>query len=936
MHAQPVMAHAVSSRRGPSGAKRLPGASSRCSDNVAAGPIPTPDEFRAQVVSAIETLGSGLLTHPSNGSLRNRLASADLTAQSLYDQLIVVAFRFLLLRVAHDLRIPHGSHARSAWVPSRTGSSDQRPPTPSDTDACAGNNASWREFILACRAFVSRDDSDAHPHHTSPVCLWSDLLTPDLTGPASNADPLPDLDDQDFARFVKTIANESRSPSAVDVDRAAIPTGHLGYAYEALLSLEPLIDTEARTFSLQYRARNKRKATGSFYTPAPIVDCLLDSTLEPVISSRLEDAPPQSREEALLGITVCDPSCGTGNFLIAAARRLAHRLAQLRSDEHRPDADALQAAFCDVNRECIFGVDINPIAVEICKHALWIESRAEPSIVRAIGRHIRVGNALLGATPDLIKSGIPDGSCRVSANDRARSVSALATLTRRERTEPIDKTEHSAKSSHDSRLIADAWCASFIWCESDSASVIDRPHDPTIPSIICDSVFQSIKHDPESIAPSIKQKIESLAARFRFFHWHLEFPEVFQPTADGRDSGGFDVVIGNPPFLNQLKSDTASDRRIAAMLSTITGGAARAYSDLSTSFMLLGVRLCRPGGRVSLVEPMSFLSSRDSAPARASILSKASLAALWVSEARTFPGASVFICAPTIERSGPRARRVKRSCAAEFRMLSEVKVDMDALRNEDSWAPLAAAALAIPEFSFDASGVVGDYADATADFRDQYYGLDGFIVESQRVPRSEVADSGYPPIVTAGLIDLATCHWGDRSTRILKRSWAAPRIDRTRMQSNGNLADWMSSRLIPKIILATQTKIIEVFVDEPGRLLPSIPLITVVPKAAADIWAVAAALASPVSAAIAMQRHAGSALSPQAIKLSAKQAMRLPMPTPDELSSTAARLLQRAHTAPDAKNRHRLLLEFGRMSTEAYRVPADDAATLLAWWSSRL
>ncbi|MCA9307454.1 MAG: N-6 DNA methylase [Phycisphaerales bacterium] len=908
------MAHASSSRRSPSGAERLPSASSECSDNVAAGPIPTPDEFRARVIKAVETLGSGFLAHPDNGTLRNHLASHDLTARSFYEQLIIIAFRYLFLRIADDLRLPH---------------------TPSVTGATSGNNAAWKEFMHACHEFAARNESRAQPHHTSPVCLWSDLLTPDLTGPDSETDPLLEIDNQHFSRLVKTIANESRSPGAVDIGRSAIPSAHLGYAYEALLALEPLIDAEARTFSLRYRARNKRKATGSFYTPALIVENLLESALEPIISSRIDGAPLKSQESALLGITVCDPSCGTGNFLIAAARRLAHRLAQLRSGEHRPDADALQAAFCDVIRECIFGVDINPIAVELCKHALWIESRTDPSVVRSIDRHIKVGNALLGATPELIKSGIPDGSCRVSANDRAHSVSELATPTRRQRTDLIDEADPSAGSSHHARLIADTWCASFMWRESGSASAIDLPHDPTTPSVISDALFQSIRHDPESIASSLKQKIGCLAARFRFFHWQLEFPEVFQPTAGGR-SGGFDVVIGNPPFLNQLKSDTASDRRTASMLSAITGGAARAYSDLSTAFLLLGVRLCRPGGRVALLEPMSFLSSRDSAPARASILRDASLAALWVSETRTFPGASVFICAPTLECAGPRARRVKRSCASEFRALPDIEVDMESLRGEESWGPLAAAALAIPEFSFDASGVVGDHADATADFRDQYYGLDGFIVESSRVPQSKVTDSRYPPIVTAGLIDLAACQWGDRHTRILKRPWAAPRIDRACMERQGDLAGWLSSRLIPKIILATQTKIIEVFVDEPGRLLPSLPLITVVPKAAADIWAVAAALASPVSAALAMQRHAGSALSPQAIKLSAKQAMRLPVPIVEELASMAARTLQRAQAAPDSITRHRLLLEFARSSTEAYRVPTKDATKLIDWWSSRL
>ncbi|MEZ6211506.1 MAG: DNA methyltransferase [Phycisphaerales bacterium] len=769
------------------------------------------------MIKAVETLGSGFLAHPDNGTLRNRLASHDLTARSFYEQLIIIAFRYLFLRIADDLRLPH---------------------TPSVTGATSGNNAAWKEFMHACHEFAARNESRAQPHHTSPVCLWSDLLTPDLTGPDSGTDPLPEIDNQRFSRFVKKIANESRSPGALEIGRAAIPSGHLGYAYEALLALEPLFDAEARTFSLQYRARNNRRATGSFYTPALIVENLLDAALEPIISSRIDGAPAQSKEAALLGITVCDPSCGTGNFLIAAARRLAHRLAQLRSDEHRPDADVLQAAFCDVIRECIFGVDINPIAVELCKHALWIESRTDPSVVRSIDRHIKIGNALLGATPELIESGIPDGSCRVSAKDRAHSVSELATPTRRVRTDLIDEADPSAGSSHHARLIADTWCASFMWRESGSASAIDLPHDPTTPSAISDALFQSIRHDPESIASSLKQKIESLHTSLDSSTGTSSSPRYFpSPPAPVAQEIRYVIEINFPTQPAEVRhTHTASDRRTAAMLSASTGSGPCLLGFVNKHSCSSGVPCAVRGAAWRCSEPMSFLSSRDSAP-RSCLHPEQCLACrLWVSEAR-IPGASVFVCAPHHRaRRAHSASRQTVTCSVPGGF-ADIEVDMESLRGEGSWdagrrrtrhprvlvqcVPASSEITPMPPQTsaiITTARRVHRRVAARLPFRG-----DRLRLSPHRAPVSSIS-----PRVTGATGALASSKAG-----------SAPSIALACKQ--GDLADWMSSRLIPKIILATQTKIIEVFVDEPGRLLPSLPLITVVPRAAADIWAFAAA-----------------------------------------------------------------------------------------------
>ena len=249
--------------------------------------------------------------------------------------------------------------------------------------------------------------------------------------------------------------------------------------------------------------------------------------------------------------------------------------------------------------------------------------------------------------------------------------------------------------------------------------------------------------------------------------------------------------------------------------------------------------------------------------------------------------------------------------------------------------PLIACAIGIPEFEYESNGTVGNLAAATADFRDQYYGLDGFLVESEEISECDRLDSHFPPIVTSGMIDLAECRWGAAPAKLLKQTWHAPRIDRSAMKENGTLDPWISQRLIPKILLATQTRIIEVFVDDKGRFVPSTPLISVMPKERDAIWRIASALASPVASALAMQRYAGSALSTQAIKLSAKQSLRLPIPVDEALWKQAASMLQEAHEA-NSSLRRSVLESFAGLIVSAYRVPQDQASPLLQWWLGRL
>jgi type I restriction-modification system DNA methylase subunit len=192
----------------------------------------------------------------------------------------------------------------------------------------------------------------------------------------------------------------------------------LGSVYESLLELEPVLSLEARsfTFAESEAARgNARKTSGSYYTPDSLVQELLDSALEPVIAQRLAGADdPQA---ALLTITVCDPACGSGHFLLAAARRLATRLAQLRAGG-TPSGEDYRHALRDVIGHCIFGVDRNPMALELARMSLWLEAMTPDKPLGFLDHHLQCGDALLGVLDlGILDQGIPDDAYKALTGD---------------------------------------------------------------------------------------------------------------------------------------------------------------------------------------------------------------------------------------------------------------------------------------------------------------------------------------------------------------------------------------------------------------------------------------------------------------------------------------------------------------------------------------
>ncbi len=379
-------------------------------------------------------------------------------------------------------------------------------------------------------------------------------------------------------------------------------------------------------------------------------------------------------------------------------------------------------------------------------------------------------------------------------------------------------------------------------------------------------------------------------------------PEGRVIVGDGRhvDTGGpFDVVLGNPPYLGQLARATSRGGR-----SPLGGGP---YADVAAEFLLRSVALVRPdGGRVALVLPQSILASRDTVPVRAAVLQQAALVGLWWAGTRVFE-AEVDVCIAVLRR-GVEQTGVARWHGTDVRPVGDAPATSLA---GPTWSGLVADLAGIPAVDLDVGhGRLGDLATATAGFRDQYYGL---------LPHVGDGVDG-PPLVTAGLIDVGRCGWGQRPARFARRRFDAPRVDVAGLAATApHIAAWYRRQLRPKVLVATQTRVIEAVADPAGAWLPSVPVIAVHPRRVDDLWAVAAVLTAPPLAAWAAGRYVGAGLGGSALKLSATQLLDLPLPV--RPWGRAGDLLRRGELEACA-----------RAMCDAYGVTGRAASDLLDWW----
>lgn len=904
------------------------------------------------VEQALAVLGNGFLGHPANHALRQRLSlgtdqSTSGTAHRYWQQLLRLVYQLLFILVAEErgvLLMPETETTTAARTTFSRHYSLRRLRKLARSQVGSDHGDLWQQVQVVLTGLGSHDGLPALGLPPLGGQLFSTDATMDLRGGADFA--AAQLANKDLLQAVRSLCFVVEGDGSFStVDYRNMGAEELGSIYESLLELHPHLDVPGRSFSISGGAGNERKATGAFYTPVALTSHLCDMVLNPVLSDAMAQDDP---EAALLSISVCDPACGSGHFLVAAARRIGSRLAEVRADSAVETSDltpqTVLEATRDAVRHCIYGVDINPMSVELARMALWMESLTPGLPLAFLDHRVKVGNSLLGATEDLVAEGIPDSAFAATAGDTASIARSWKKSNSHERggqgslliaqeTEDVEiapwlaidnmpestidqvaakaaAVEQANCTVQEAALRADLWCGAFLIAKDGSA--------PRITSSQLD--------DPPNEGP-VRAAIEQIRRDYSPFHWHVEFPEVFsmpdQPP-------GFDVILGNPPFLNQLSTTTAPPKKLAAFFKARFPGVAKGYADSATLFLELSSQLIKAdGGRVGLVQPDSVLSTSDSAGARASVLDRGDLRSLWVAGEKVFE-ANVMTCAPTILNGKHVSKtRIRRFRGARFEELPPLEID-DVAISADSWAPLISEGFGIPRVDLAIEGQLREVLSATADFRDQYYGLVPFVGEADgRTPDGE----RWAALVTSGLIDPARSLWSVRSTKFNKVTFDAPLVDLGALKDDGELTNWAESRLVPKALVATQTKVLEVLVDEHGTSLPSVPVITVVPLKV-TLWHVAAALMSPPVTAWAAAHYMGAALSSDAIKLSASQIEGLPLPVDRDAWDEAAERVRRAHNAETEQGWRHALEEASRLMCNGYAV--ENEAELMTWWDDRV
>jgi len=674
------------------------------------------DLLRDGVEKALLALGQGFLS-ADNPALRHALATGELSALDYYNELLRLVYRMIFLLTVEERDILHP------------------PGTPPEVRALYAEGYGMRRLR---ERSLRRAQYDRHGD------LWASLRPvftalgrregePALGLPGLGGlfapEQCPHLDAAELPNHalldaVRNLAWLERDGVLSRVNWKDMGPEEFGSVYESLLELVPVVSDGARRFSfagVEESAGNERKRTGSYYTPDALVQQLLDTALMPVVRERLA-ANPDDPEGALLSITVIDPACGSGHFLLAAARRLAGELARIRAGG-TPGAVEYRHALRDVVTHCIFGVDRNPMALELARMALWLEAHTPDRALGFLDHHLVCGDSLLGLLDlSVLADGIPDDAFKPLTGDDRELANQLRRLNREGRKVLQRKRESGALSLElGGRTLADAF-ARLEQLSDDAVENVEakraayaalRADAENSPIAVAADLYMAAFLMPKRLGEGERALSDAVATeRFptttalamaldgtlgpthslvatarrvcreaRVLHWPLAFPQVFE-------KGGFDVVLGNPPWeriklqeqeffanrapeIAQAKNKAARERAIAELAKAAPGTRERAlyeefvnakqqaeatsvFCHTPARFPLTGVgdvntyalfaetayRLIGPTGRAGIVVPTGIATDDSTKAFFGEVVEKRRLVSLYDFENREaiFPG----------------------------------------------------------------------------------------------------------------------------------------------------------------------------------------------------------------------------------------------------------------------------------------------------------
>jgi hypothetical protein len=359
-----------------------------------------------------------------------------------------------------------------------------------------------------------------------------------------------------------------------------------------------------------------------------INQCIKEITTHYPLSTTHLKLSKQPIIDQLLSLKIADVACGSGHILLSAARRLSLEIARVQTEEEQPNPVAIRKAMKDVVRNCIYGVDKNPLAVELCKIALWLEAYNPGEPLNFLDHHIKCGDAIVGlAHRSELENGIADEAFKTLPGDdkdiaktwrdknvkerKERAAKALQLKAEFEKStensvqeamteyksfsqlpettpEEIERKAKAYKKFIDGKgftflkAMADTQCAQFFIPKTEA----NKDY------LMTDADYRLILSGYKGWQDRKVAKATAVAHEQRFFHWFIEFPEVFS-------EGGFDCVLGNPPYLGAKKiRGLYGDSFLNYLHSNYN---TKAQTDLIANFVLRNFSLIRYSGFVSLI-----------------------------------------------------------------------------------------------------------------------------------------------------------------------------------------------------------------------------------------------------------------------------------------------------------------------------------------------
>lgn len=530
------------------------------------------------VENSIKELANGLLQNPRNEELREKILSTQISAKEYYLHTLRLVYRVLFLLVIEERKLIYPekrdedlNRKRSIYynfysVQRLTKLAENLIYVdPRKTDL-------WQSLITTFALF----EYEQYGNKLGISPLGAGIFAPDALGIVSHQL----IDNETLLRVLRYLVTfENEQGQRVRVNYADLDVEEFGSVYEGLLEYDPEIIDNAGEPIFGFVKGDDRSSSGSHYTPEELVRPLIKHSLDYLIEDKLKEKDP---EKGLLSLTICDVACGSGHILLSAARRVGFELAKVRSKEDQPTPSVLRLAIRDVIRNCIYGVDLNPLAVELCKVALWLEAHTPGEPLNFLDHHIKCGNAIVGlAHKSDLERGVADEAFKTLSGDDKTIASLYLKKNKAERkrgapsgspqqltTEqqlfntveettaeyktfshlPESTPEEIERKAKAYKRFIDGKGFSFLKAMADTqvAQFFIPKTTANKDYLMTDADYRLILTGYKGWQDRKVAKATVVAHENKFFHWFIEFPEVF-------NDGGFDCILGNPPYLGGSK-----------------------------------------------------------------------------------------------------------------------------------------------------------------------------------------------------------------------------------------------------------------------------------------------------------------------------------------------------------------------------------------------